>query len=108
MYRARFPIHINVNASKGVLSCLLDQNSSSPLVRITNNKDFIESICSAGSTEKRRSKMFPAGIGPKVRILCPPGGGDFDGTFDMLLTFDLAEIMLLLSESPGQSARSSR
>jgi hypothetical protein len=26
----------------------------------------------------------------------PPGGGNFDGAFDMLLTFDLAEIQILL------------
>jgi hypothetical protein len=38
----------------------------------------------------------------------PAGGGDFDRAFDMLLTFDLAEIKLLLSESSGQSAHSSR
>ena len=31
------------------------------------------------------------GIVPNIRTLWPPGGGDFDGAFDMLRTFDLAE-----------------
>jgi len=30
-----------------------------------------------------------------------PGGGDFDSAFDMLLTFDLAEIEFLVHGSPG-------
>jgi hypothetical protein len=31
-----------------------------------------------------------------VRNIVPPGGGHFDGAFDMLLAFDLAEIEVLI------------
>ena len=44
---------------------------------------------------------------PDGENVVPAGSGNFDGAFDMLLTLDLAEIKLLLSESPGQSAHSS-
>jgi hypothetical protein len=34
-----------------------------------------------------------------IRMLCPAGGGDFNGSFDMLLTFDLPKIKFLFTGS---------
>ena len=38
---------------------------------------------------------------PAEKTMCPPNGGDFHRAFDVLLTFDLAEIEFLVHGSPG-------
>ena len=59
---------------------------------------LLRSLCPAGlyrKTEKRKLPEAPGGIGSKGEMLCPPAAATFNGSFHMLLTFDLPEIKFL-------------